>query len=73
MANFTPWSLYPRERTPVPIELEDVWASELLWAFRRRYEYVSPSRSVVTNKTLESVVENAPHIVFLLFTIMHDA
>jgi len=36
MAIFAPWSLYPRERTPVPIELEDVWASELLWAFRRR-------------------------------------
>jgi len=73
MASFTPWSLYPRERTPVPIELEDVWASELLWAFRRRDKYVSPSRSVVTKKTRESVVENAPHIIFPLFTMLHDA
>jgi len=47
MANFTLWPLYPRERTPVPIELEDVWASELLWTFRRGDEYLSSSWSVV--------------------------
>lgn len=33
---FTPWSLYPRKGTTVPIELEAWWAPEPVFTFLRR-------------------------------------
>jgi hypothetical protein len=36
MVNFIPSSLYPPEKTPVPIEQEAEWAPEPIWTLRRR-------------------------------------
>ena len=37
-ACFTPWPLYPREPTPVPLEYEVGWSPESVWTFCRREE-----------------------------------
>jgi hypothetical protein len=34
--NFTPWLLYPRERTLILIKEEVAWASGPIWTFWRR-------------------------------------
>jgi hypothetical protein len=43
VVTFTPWPFFPREGTPVPIEMEAGWAPEPVWTFRCRENLVSSS------------------------------
>jgi hypothetical protein len=44
VVNVTPRSLYPRERTPAPVEQEAEWATEPVWTFWRQEKSFSLPR-----------------------------
>ena len=55
VVNATPRPLYPRERNPVPIVYEDVWASEAVWTGAENLaptEIRSPDHPVALPTTL---------------------